>query len=197
MLRCLRFRSHGVLTGSGVPMSACPLNARGGAQGNKKVGVTLLQKYLDIAPEGSIHVGDQFSNTGNDFAARSCATTAWIISPIETKSVSPSHRTAPRTTLPRTTLPRTTLPRATLVPPCHHYLVISPIGSESSPLFSFIAWSAFVLLPPGMVSPRAASFEVFQCYMTLGVCQGCAGAVRWVRALLTASADIVYPSLHF
>lgn len=53
--------------------------------GTKEFGVKRLQKHLKVESASSIHVGDQFSNTGNDFAARSCATTAWVISPTETK----------------------------------------------------------------------------------------------------------------
>ena len=52
--------------------------------GNKRVGVSALQAYLGLTPEETLHVGDQFLNTGNDFAARSCSPCAWITSPDET-----------------------------------------------------------------------------------------------------------------
>ena len=54
--------------------------------GNKRVGVQALQQYLGdgLEPSQCLHVGDQFLNTGNDFAARSCCPTVWVTSPIET-----------------------------------------------------------------------------------------------------------------
>ena len=54
--------------------------------GNKRVGVQALQQYLGdgLEPSQCLHVGDQFLNTGNDFAARSCCPTVWVTSPVET-----------------------------------------------------------------------------------------------------------------
>ena len=81
--------------------------------GNKRVGVQVLQSYLGIPPEETLHIGrclfqssfyglivifsvnshkftsiyfigDQFLNTGNDFAARSICPCVWITSPEET-----------------------------------------------------------------------------------------------------------------
>jgi IMP and pyridine-specific 5'-nucleotidase len=52
--------------------------------GNKRVGVEILQAYLGLEPSKCLHVGDQFLNTGNDYAARGCAPCAWITSPVET-----------------------------------------------------------------------------------------------------------------
>jgi len=52
--------------------------------GNKRVGVLILQVFLNFKPEECLHIGDQFLNTGNDFAARSCCPCAWITSPEET-----------------------------------------------------------------------------------------------------------------
>ncbi|KAL3779345.1 hypothetical protein HJC23_007475 [Cyclotella cryptica] len=52
--------------------------------GNKRVGVQVLQSYLGIPPEETLHIGDQFLNTGNDFAARSICPCVWITSPDET-----------------------------------------------------------------------------------------------------------------
>ncbi|KAG0333577.1 IMP 5'-nucleotidase [Podila humilis] len=55
--------------------------------GNKLIGVQVLQKYLGAAPAATLHVGDQFLSTGNDFATRSSCCTLWIISPEETEGV--------------------------------------------------------------------------------------------------------------
>ncbi|KAG0359512.1 IMP 5'-nucleotidase [Podila minutissima] len=55
--------------------------------GNKLIGVQVLQKYLGAAPGATLHVGDQFLSTGNDFATRSSCCTLWIISPEETEGV--------------------------------------------------------------------------------------------------------------
>ncbi|KAL9189591.1 hypothetical protein ACHAXT_009266 [Thalassiosira profunda] len=55
--------------------------------GNKRVGVQVLQSYLGIPPEETLHIGDQFLNTGNDFAARSVCPCVWITSPEETSYI--------------------------------------------------------------------------------------------------------------
>ena len=52
--------------------------------GNKRVGVEILQSYLGIDPTETLHIGDQFLNTGNDYAARDVCPCVWITSPIET-----------------------------------------------------------------------------------------------------------------
>lgn len=79
-----------------------PLGSNGGRDvfvdiGDKSWGVTVCQKYfekqardsgssrLEIRPENTLHVGDQFLSAGaNDFRARRVGTTAWIASPEET-----------------------------------------------------------------------------------------------------------------
>ncbi|KAF8932422.1 IMP-specific 5-nucleotidase [Dissophora ornata] len=55
--------------------------------GNKLIGVEVLQSYLGAAPDATIHVGDQFLSTGNDFATRSSCCTLWIVNPEETENV--------------------------------------------------------------------------------------------------------------
>ena len=52
--------------------------------GNKRVGVHILQSYTGISTEETLHIGDQFLNTGNDFAARAVCPCIWITSPEET-----------------------------------------------------------------------------------------------------------------
>jgi len=52
--------------------------------GNKRVGVLVLQHFLGFNPDECLHIGDQFLNTGNDFAARGCCPCIWITSPEET-----------------------------------------------------------------------------------------------------------------
>lgn len=52
--------------------------------GNKRVGVHILQSYLGVASTETLHIGDQFLNTGNDFAARDVCPCVWITSPEET-----------------------------------------------------------------------------------------------------------------
>jgi IMP and pyridine-specific 5'-nucleotidase len=51
--------------------------------GNKRVGVQVLQSYLGIPAVETLHIGDQFLYTGNDFAARSVCPCVWITSPEE------------------------------------------------------------------------------------------------------------------
>ena len=40
--------------------------------GNKRVGVSVLQAFCGVKPSETLHIGDQFLNTGNDYAARDC-----------------------------------------------------------------------------------------------------------------------------
>jgi hypothetical protein len=46
--------------------------------------VNVLQTYLGIEQETTLHIGDQFLNTGNDHAARAVCPCIWITSPEET-----------------------------------------------------------------------------------------------------------------
>ncbi|CAG8442610.1 6765_t:CDS:2 [Ambispora gerdemannii] len=55
--------------------------------GNKLIGVQILQEFLGATSEQTLHVGDQFLSTGNDFATRSQCCTLWIINPEETQQV--------------------------------------------------------------------------------------------------------------
>jgi IMP and pyridine-specific 5'-nucleotidase len=73
--------------GSGPNLPYCAFN--GGRDvwldvGNKRVGVQILQSYLGISSTETLHIGDQFLNTGNDFAARDVCPCVWITSPEET-----------------------------------------------------------------------------------------------------------------
>jgi hypothetical protein len=52
--------------------------------GNKRVGVSVLAAYLGLAGDEILHIGDQFLNTGNDFAARDICPCIWICNPEET-----------------------------------------------------------------------------------------------------------------
>jgi IMP and pyridine-specific 5'-nucleotidase len=52
--------------------------------GNKRVGVQILQSYTGLSKDETLHIGDQFLNTGNDFAARDVCPCIWITSPEET-----------------------------------------------------------------------------------------------------------------
>jgi IMP and pyridine-specific 5'-nucleotidase len=73
--------------GKGPTLPFCAFN--GGRDvwvdvGNKRVGVKILQSYLGIPSVETLHIGDQFLNTGNDFAARDVCPCVWITSPDET-----------------------------------------------------------------------------------------------------------------
>ena len=52
--------------------------------GNKRVGVQVLQSYLGVVAAEMLHIGDQFLNTGNDYAARGVCPCVWITDPEET-----------------------------------------------------------------------------------------------------------------
>lgn len=71
----------------GVNLPRCIFN--GGTDcwcdsGNKRVGVLMLQSYLGVQAVKTLHIGDQFLNTGNDYAARDVCPCIWITSPEET-----------------------------------------------------------------------------------------------------------------
>jgi len=55
--------------------------------GNKRVGVQILQSYLGVPAAETLHIGDQFLNTGNDYAARKTCPCIWITNPDETTYV--------------------------------------------------------------------------------------------------------------
>jgi len=76
------------MRGGGLPF--CVFNGGNDAWvdvGNKRVGVQVLTSYLNIPPNRTLHVGDQFLNTGNDHAARDICPCVWITSPFETADV--------------------------------------------------------------------------------------------------------------
>lgn len=73
--------------GRGPGLPYCSFNGGNDAWvdvGNKRVGVQVLQSYLGISAHDTLHIGDQFLNTGNDFAARTVAPCIWITNPQET-----------------------------------------------------------------------------------------------------------------
>ena len=81
---------HKLNCGTGPGLPYCAFN--GGTDmwfdvGNKRVGVQILQAYLGIPMAESLHIGDQFLNTGNDYAARDVSPCVWIINPQETTYV--------------------------------------------------------------------------------------------------------------
>mmetsp|Transcript_17575 Transcript_17575/g.52054 ORF Transcript_17575/g.52054 Transcript_17575/m.52054 type:complete len:437 (+) Transcript_17575:115-1425(+) len=80
-------RIHDAIKHIDTPLPFCAFN--GGSDvwvdiGNKSVGVSALQEFLEVKQSKSLHLGDQFSVTGNDKAARNVAATLWVIAPIET-----------------------------------------------------------------------------------------------------------------
>lgn len=73
--------------GRGPNLPYCAFNGGSDAwidAGNKRVGVQVLQDYLGIPEKETLHIGDQFLNTGNDYAARDVSPCIWIINPQET-----------------------------------------------------------------------------------------------------------------
>lgn len=80
-------RAHDVLNDANVSIPYCAFNGGSDAWvdcGNKRVGVQILQAYLDIPADETLHIGDQFLNTGNDYAARDSCPCLWITKPEET-----------------------------------------------------------------------------------------------------------------
>jgi IMP and pyridine-specific 5'-nucleotidase len=52
--------------------------------GNKSLGIWTLQKYLGFTPAEVLHVGDRFTESGNDSATRDCCSILWVANPEET-----------------------------------------------------------------------------------------------------------------
>lgn len=52
--------------------------------GNKSLGLEALMGYLDFSPQEVLHVGDRFTQSGNDSATRDCCSILWVASPEET-----------------------------------------------------------------------------------------------------------------
>ncbi|WIA32869.1 hypothetical protein OEZ86_006043 [Tetradesmus obliquus] len=52
--------------------------------GNKSIGLDALMRHLDCYPYEVLHVGDRFSDTGNDTATRDCCSIVWVANPEET-----------------------------------------------------------------------------------------------------------------
>lgn len=47
--------------------------------------VSAVKAHFGVGPAETLHIGDQFLNTGNDISARSVATTVWVTDPDETR----------------------------------------------------------------------------------------------------------------
>lgn len=80
-------RLRNMREGQGPGLPYCAFNGGTDAWvdvGNKRVGVQVLQTFLGVETAKTLHIGDQFLNTGNDYAARACAPCIWIINPKET-----------------------------------------------------------------------------------------------------------------
>ncbi|KAJ2823927.1 IMP 5'-nucleotidase [Coemansia erecta] len=73
-----------------VPIPFCAFNGGNDCWvdiGNKLIGVQILQEMIGSPAHATLHVGDQFLSTGNDFSTRAACCTCWIISPHETQGI--------------------------------------------------------------------------------------------------------------
>jgi len=52
--------------------------------GNKNHGLLALQNYFNAQPHQVVHVGDRFTDSGNDRATRDCCSILWVANPEET-----------------------------------------------------------------------------------------------------------------
>jgi IMP and pyridine-specific 5'-nucleotidase len=52
--------------------------------GNKSLGLEALMAHLKVAPHEVVHVGDRFTESGNDSATRDCCPILWVANPEET-----------------------------------------------------------------------------------------------------------------
>lgn len=53
--------------------------------GNKSLGLEALMQYLGLRPAQTLHVGDRFTDSGNDSATRDCCPILWVANPEETQ----------------------------------------------------------------------------------------------------------------
>eukprot|EP00934_Nitzschia_sp_Nitz4_P009053 Nitzschia sp. Nitz4//scaffold171_size48012//41509//43076//NITZ4_007133-RA/size48012-augustus-gene-0.29-mRNA-1//-1//CDS//3329538725//9043//frame0 len=86
VLRC-QAKLSAMNNGTGQSLPFCAFN--GGSDvwvdcGNKRVAVQILTSFLGVDAHHTLHIGDQFLNTGNDYAARAVCPCIWITSPDET-----------------------------------------------------------------------------------------------------------------
>jgi IMP and pyridine-specific 5'-nucleotidase len=52
--------------------------------GSKALGILALQGLLSASPTTTVHIGDRFTRSGNDFRARDCSSCLWVANPRET-----------------------------------------------------------------------------------------------------------------
>ena len=52
--------------------------------GNKSLGLEALMSHLNFEPSQVLHVGDRFTDSGNDSATRDCCAILWVANPEET-----------------------------------------------------------------------------------------------------------------
>ena len=52
--------------------------------GNKSLGLDALMRHLGCYPHEVLHVGDRFTDSGNDTATRDCCSIVWVANPEET-----------------------------------------------------------------------------------------------------------------
>jgi IMP and pyridine-specific 5'-nucleotidase len=52
--------------------------------GNKSVGLDALMRYVGAGPGQVMHVGDRFTDSGNDAATRDVCAIVWVANPEET-----------------------------------------------------------------------------------------------------------------
>lgn len=69
------------------PLPFCAFNGGGDVfvdVGNKSLGLEALMQYLKFNPSQGLHVGDRFTESGNDSATRDCCSILWVANPEET-----------------------------------------------------------------------------------------------------------------
>ena len=49
--------------------------------GNKSLGLDARMRYLGCYPHETLHVGDRFTDSGNDTATRDCCSIVWVANP--------------------------------------------------------------------------------------------------------------------
>lgn len=75
---------------SGITIPYCAFN--GGRDvwvdvGNKAMALAILQSMFAVEPRQCMHIGDQFTESGNDITVRQRSPCIWVINPEETKAI--------------------------------------------------------------------------------------------------------------
>jgi hypothetical protein len=88
LLEEIALETQARIAAAGISIPHCAFN--GGSDvfidvGSKALGIRALQARTGATASETVHIGDRFTKTGNDYRARDVANTLWVSSPSETE----------------------------------------------------------------------------------------------------------------